>query len=196
MSDAPPGSVGGLEDAMVTIDPQARLVTAYLIRITGTYRCPPNTSCRLLIACAQPAPGGTADRDRAGGATVAGGEAWPIDTDGNTHTFAIDLGPRTDAVESPQSCHYKTADKARVAAKLYYDAFAAALDWEHFAEDLVDDADDPVIESDRASRSAPTTPDDALGDADAPPPDEVIDEPNRRHHEILLVSVTETVAVN
>ncbi|WP_369633633.1 hypothetical protein [Nocardia sp. JMUB6875] len=122
-----------MSPARVTVDSQAKLVTPYLVRITGTYRCPPGTPARLLVAFVPiPVAAGFAGPGADSG-TIAGGEVGQIDADGRTHPFVIDLGHAADADEGAEQ--YRHGEASRVVAKLYYDELADRLDWERFIAD-------------------------------------------------------------
>ncbi|WP_162958429.1 hypothetical protein [Nocardia yunnanensis] len=101
------------------------------MRITGNYRCRPGVPGRLLVAFV-PLAAGPGGRD-GGGRSIVGGEVGQIDADGSTHTFVIDLGLAVDAEADPQE--FRHGEAARVVAKLYFDEFAAQLDWECFVTD-------------------------------------------------------------
>lgn len=122
-----------VRSARVTVDSRVKVITPYLVRIAGTYRCPPGTPGRLIVACAPVAAG--ADGCPAFGATIAGGEVGQIDADGRTHTFAIDAGRTTDTEDGAEPEEYRHGALLRVVARLYYDEFAARFDWERFVRD-------------------------------------------------------------
>ncbi|MFE3260707.1 hypothetical protein ACFXPS_38065 [Nocardia sp. NPDC059091] len=125
---------GVVSPARVTVDARATLVTPYLVRITGTYRCPAGTPGRLLVACVVAvARRGRRDTD---GPMIAGGEVGQIDADGRTHAFTIDLGRPADADQGEDPNQYRSGEAARVVAKLYYDELADRLDWRRFVADF------------------------------------------------------------
>lgn len=124
--------VGLVSLARVTVDARAKLVTPYLVRVTGTYRCPTGTPGRLLVACV---PIAGPDSDGAGGGTASGGEVGQLDADGRTHPFVIDLGHAADTDEGIEPEMFRHGEVTRVVAKLYYDELAARLDWKRFIAD-------------------------------------------------------------
>ncbi|WP_157762226.1 hypothetical protein [Nocardia yamanashiensis] len=127
--------VGVVGPARVTVDSRAKLITPYLVRITGTYRCPPGTPGRLLVACVPIRLAAGQGGSGTGGGTIAGGEVGQVDADGCTHAFVIDLGPAaTDQEEEPG--RYRRGGVMRVVAKLFYDELADRLDWERFVADF------------------------------------------------------------
>ncbi|MBF6327649.1 hypothetical protein [Nocardia transvalensis] len=175
MSEGLLGSATGIAGpAEVTVTPRTRLVTPYPVRITGTYRCPPGTPGRLLVACVQ-ARVGAGDRGDVVWGTVVGGEVLQIDAGRQIHSFRIDLGRQTDVDALSDPWEYPRGEMVRVVAKLYYDEFTDRLEWERFVEDRVDEF--PAETTIGASH--PTE----VGYSEA-------------HRELVLASVAETVVID
>ncbi|GAB0105884.1 hypothetical protein JMUB6875_48660 [Nocardia sp. JMUB6875] len=114
--------------ARVRVDSRASLITPYLMRLTGTYRCPPGLPARLFVAGMPLSAHGIHDDPSAIREGVAGGEVQQIDSDGRAHSFTIDLGCAA-AAETGEPTNYCPGAPVLVAAKLYFDELADRLDW-------------------------------------------------------------------